>query len=81
MKNATDTHPDADAMQIELLRQASISQRLMMMRSMTSVVVQSSRRACQRANPGLTRQELDLLFVHLNYGRDLADRVRQRSTS
>ena len=80
MKNLTDTCSDAGAVQIDLLRQASISQRLKMMRSLTRIAVQASRRACQRAHPELSRPELELLFVELNYGRGMADQVRRRLT-
>ena len=81
MKILTDTHPDAEAVQIELLRQASVAQRLNMMRSLTRVAVAASRRACEKTHPEMTREEIDVLFVELNYGRDLADRVRQRLAS
>ena len=81
MKHLTDTHPSADIVQCELLRQASIAQRLTMMRSMTRIAVHGSRRACEQAHPELTLHELELLFVELNYGRDLADKVRRHTMS
>lgn len=77
----SDTHPDAEAVQLELLRKASVAQRASMMRSLTRTAVASSRRAIVRARPDLSEQELGLVFVELNYGRDLADRVRQRMES
>ena len=73
----SDTHPDAEAVQLALLRQASVSQRASMMRGLTRMAVASSKRAIEKARPGLSQQELDLVFVELNYGRDLADQVRQ----
>jgi hypothetical protein len=73
----SDTHPEAEAVQMDLLRKASVAQRASMMRSLTRTAVASSRRALQRARPGLNQRELDLLFVELNYGRELADRLRQ----
>ena len=73
----SDTHPDAEAVQLELLRQASVSQRASLMRSLTRVAVASSKRAIAKARPGLSQQELDLVFVELNYGQELADRLRQ----
>jgi hypothetical protein len=73
----SDTHPDAEAVQLELLRHASVAQRACMMRGLTRMAVASSRRAIAKARPGLSQQELDLVFVELNYGQDLADRVRQ----
>ncbi len=73
----SDTHPEAEAVQMDLLRKASVAQRASMMRSLTRTAVASSRRVLQRARPGLDQRELDLLFVELNYGRELADRLRQ----
>lgn len=73
----SDTHPEAEAVRMDLLRKASVAQRASMMRSLTRTAVASSRRAIRRARPGLNQRELDLLFVELNYGRELADRLRQ----
>ena len=81
MNAHTDTHPDAEAVQIELLRRTSVSRRVAMVCSMTRLAVSSSRRACRRAHPELTERELDLLFVELNYGSDLAQRLRRRLMS
>jgi hypothetical protein len=72
----TDTHPDAERVQIELLRKATGAQRIAKMRSLTSFVVGMSRQAAARANPGLTSREIDLLWVKLNYGQELAGRLR-----
>ena len=44
-----ETHPDAEAVQLELLRQASVSQRASMMRRLTRMAVASSRRAIAKA--------------------------------
>jgi hypothetical protein len=73
----SDTHPEAEAVRLELLRTASVARRASMMRSLTRTAVASSRRALRQARPGLDQRELDLLFVELNYGRELADRVRR----
>lgn len=74
----SDTHPEAEAVRLELLRKASVAQRASLMRSLTRTAVASSRRALRRARPDANQQELDLLFVELNYGRELAECVRQR---
>ena len=73
----SDTHPAAEAVQLELLRRASVSQRARIMRGLTRAMVASSKRAIEKARPGLSQQELDLVFVELNYGQDLADRLRR----
>lgn len=77
----SDTHPEAEAVLLDLLRQAGVAKRASMLWSLTSMAVSASRRAIKQANPQLSHQELDLLFVELNYGRQLADQVRQRIMS
>jgi hypothetical protein len=72
----SDTHPDAEKVQIELLRKATFAQRWAKMASLTAYAINLSRRAIAEANPGLDQRELDLKFVELSYGRELADRLR-----
>jgi len=71
-----DTHPAAEEVQLELLRKATTAQRFAIMQSLTTTGIGLSRRAIKRANPGLDQRELDLIFVALHYGQDLADRLR-----
>jgi hypothetical protein len=72
----SDTHPDAEAVQIELSRQTTGAQRIAQMRSLTSLVIGLSRRAIARAHPHWNQYEVDMLWVELNYGKDLATRLR-----
>jgi hypothetical protein len=72
----SDTSPEAEKVQIELLRQATNAQRLAMALSLTDLAIRLARRAIARANPGLSQQELDLIYLDVHYGRELADRVR-----
>ena len=72
----SDTHPDAERVQIELLRQMSGAQRITKMRSQTALVVRLSRQAIARANPQLDQHEVDMLWIEHTYGKDLATRVR-----
>jgi hypothetical protein len=71
-----DTHPDVERLQIELLRQLSVAKRLAIMHSLSQTAVFLSRRAIQRANPGLSQTELGILFVRYHYGDELADKVQ-----
>jgi hypothetical protein len=71
-----DTHPDAERVQIELLRQATIAQRFHLVRSLTATTRRLAWRAIREANPEASDQEIDLLFVAVHYGQDLADRLR-----
>ena len=73
----SDTHPEAEKVQIDLLRKASTSERFALMCSLTATAISLSRRAIARANPDLSPQEVDLKFVELHYGKELASRVRR----
>ena len=73
----SDTSPEAAAVQIELLRKATVGERLALMLSMTRTAISLSRRAIARANPLASQRELDLLFVEVHYGPELAARVRE----
>ena len=73
----SDTSPEAEKVQIELFRKATNAQRLAPAPSMTDVAIRLARRAIARASPGLSRRELDLKFVEIDYGKDLAERVRE----
>jgi hypothetical protein len=74
---AIDTHPDAEEIQILLIRKATVAKRLSIMRSLSQTTIQLSRRAIQRANPTLSDKDLDLAFVAYHYGAQLAKRLRQ----
>jgi len=72
----SDTSPEAEQVQIELLRRATNAERLGLALSMTDLAIGLARRAIARANPGLSQQELDLIYLEVHYGRELARRVR-----
>lgn len=73
----SDTSPEAEKVQLDLLRKMTVAQRLGLMRSLTRTLVHLSRDGLARANPGLDDRQLDLLWVEQQYGRDLADRLRE----
>ena len=72
----SDTHPDFQQFQIELARQSSPAEKIAQVRRMTDFVVRLSRRAIARANPNLSREEVDLRWVEINYGPKLAAELR-----
>lgn len=72
----SDTRPEAEDVQIELLRRASPARRLSLALSLSESVCALSRRAIRRANPGFTEREVGLRFVALSYGEELARAVR-----
>jgi hypothetical protein len=73
---SSDTSPQAEKVQIELIRQSSVARRISVVRSLSQTMMYLSRRAIQRANPSLSERDVDLLFVELHYGKDLADQLR-----
>ena len=71
-----DTNPKSEKIQIMILRKASIAHRFEQLSSLSSLTFYLSKRAIARANPGLDKKEIDLLFVKYHYGKDLADRLK-----
>jgi len=71
-----DTSIEAERVQIELLRQAGVPRRVALARSLSQTAMFLSRRAIQRANPSFNQRQVDLAFVALHYGEDLAERLR-----
>lgn len=73
----SDTNPEAENIQISLIRDASIAKRISLVRSLSQTTIQLSRRAILRSNPKLSEFELNLIFVTLHYGKDLACHLRK----
>jgi hypothetical protein len=71
-----DTTPEAEKIQIDLIREASVPRRMSTVRSLSRTVIYLSRRAIQRARPSLTEREVDIAFVANHYGEELAERLR-----
>ncbi len=72
-----DTHPDAEKVLISLLRKASIREKFSLVRSLTQTTIQLSKRAIARANKNLNEEQINLIFISLHYGNDLAERVKK----
>jgi hypothetical protein len=71
-----DTTPEAERVQIELLRKAGPERRFHLARSLSQTMIQASRDNIGRLHPEVDEEELKLLFVELYYGKELADCVR-----
>ena len=71
-----DTHPDAERVQIALLRQAGACRRLSLTFSLSQQALDLSREAVRRRFPDLTEQEQRLELLALLYGAPLAQQVR-----
>jgi hypothetical protein len=70
-----DTTPQAEKVQIELIRKSSVSQRISRVRSLSQMAMFLSRRAIQRANPFMCERKVNLAFVEHHYGKDMAQRL------
>ena len=71
----SDTHPDAEKVQIELLRGMTPAERLGTALRLTAALVNMSRQTIASLNPDLNPQELNIKCVELFYGKDLAERL------
>ena len=72
-----DTRPEAEKVLISLLRHANTSQKFAQIRSLSQTTIQLSRRAIARANRGLSEEQINLRFIALHYGKDLANNVKE----
>jgi hypothetical protein len=73
---SSDTSPEAERVQIDLLRKAGVARRIELTFSLTQGAIELSRQGMRRRYPHASEEELDLLFVELNYGKELANSVR-----
>jgi broad specificity phosphatase PhoE len=73
---SADTDADAERAQVELLRAAPVARRLHVALSLTATVVSAARRAIARAQPQASARDLDLRFIELHYGADVAAGLR-----
>jgi hypothetical protein len=74
---SSDTHPDADRVQIELLRGATDAQRAALARSLSCTVMGLVRQGIADRNPTASQDELSVEFIRVCYGPELAREVRQ----
>ena len=77
----TDTHPDAEAVQQELLRRASFAEKFSLVRSLTATVVSLCKQGIRDRHPEFNERAVDVYFVEMNYGRELAEGLRRRLES
>ncbi|MCS7282430.1 MAG: hypothetical protein RMK65_06455 [Anaerolineae bacterium] len=72
-----DTTPEAARVQMELLRRATVAQRFRPTRSLSQMAMELARRALRRRMPEASETEVNLAFVALWYGQDLAEELRR----
>lgn len=71
-----DTEPDAERVQVALLRAAPVARRLRLALALSGTVIGAARRALARAQPQASARDRDLRFVELHYGADAAEGLR-----
>lgn len=74
-----DTNPLAEKFLIGLIRRKSVPQKLSQLQAISSLVIQLSKNALQKTNTTMTKHELNLLFVKLNYGETLFAKLSKHS--
>ena len=74
----SDTSPEAESIQIDLLRKAPTWKRLRVAAEMSETIMLLSRIGVARRNPGATPAELRRLAAEVILGPDLALRVYGR---
>lgn len=70
------TPPEEEKALIEWLRKKTPAQRLELGLSLTQANLERIREDIRQANPNASKEELDLIFVEVNYRKELADRVQ-----
>ena len=75
-RGRNDTDPEAERVQLDLLRAASPSRRLRLALSLSRTAMSLARDGIARALPGASPEEVGLRSVALNYGRELGEEVR-----
>ena len=76
ISQSPDTCPQAEKVQIKLIRESSVSKRVSKVRSLSQTTMYLSRRAIQRTNPFMSKREVDLAFVANHYGENLSESLR-----
>jgi hypothetical protein len=72
----SDTDPETERVQLELLRRAGPARRLQLALSLSRAVIGLSRGGLARRLADASPEEVGLRFVALHYGADLADALR-----
>ena len=73
---ASDTLPGAAAVQLGLLRGASLERRAALARSLSVTTIDLSRQALRQLMPTATERDVLDSWVSSNYGADLARRIQ-----
>ena len=75
--NTSDTTPEAEAVQLDLISKQSPTERVHQALSASQRVAEQCKRAIAQSNPHFTEEEIKLKFIEINYGKKLAEEVRE----
>jgi hypothetical protein len=75
LARSADTDPEAEKIQVALLRRAAPGRRVQMALSLSGEVIDLARRAIQRSLPDASPAEVQLRLVELQYGRRLSSEL------
>ena len=73
---SVDTNPEVERVLISLIRKLTMNEKLNRTLNFSSSIINLSKRAIARANPELSEDERNLLFVEYHYGVELANKLR-----
>jgi len=73
----TDTSPEAEIVQMELIRNMHPEQRALKSMRMTTRLVRECKAAIRRNHPEFTQRQVGLEFIAINYGKVLSEEVRE----
>ena len=71
-----DTSPEAERVQIELLRKAPISKRFAITAAWSQLLIEANKESIHRQYPNADEKEIGLIFVARHYGQDIADKLQ-----
>lgn len=73
-----DTPLEVENVQVNLLREAGAAKRFSLTLSLTQKLIALSRQALKKSHPGLSDNELKILFIKNSYGVSTAEKVKKR---
>jgi hypothetical protein len=73
----TDTSAEAEAVQLQLIRDMSPSERLDKALRLSSQMMRWAKDAIRRRHPEFSTREVTVKFIELHYGAELAAAVRE----
>jgi hypothetical protein len=73
-----DTPAEVENVQVNLLRKAGSAKRFSITLSLSQKMIALSKQALKKTNPGLSDNELKILFIKNCYGAGTAEKVKKR---